>query len=388
MMYPSSRLTPGLVGRGLALSFVALLVSACGTEQGGEAQRPPSPVTVAPVESEPAVHRAEYAGRIYGATEVAVRARVSGILERRNYEEGMAVEAGQTLFQIEPEPYEDALASAKADLAEAQAQQLRAEREWQRVAGLFERKAVSERERDQARAEAKAAQARLEAARSALSNAERQLRYTRVEAPVSGLTSIEALTEGNLVEAGTVLTHIIQHDPVHVYFSLPEDDASAQRLARTAARKAGDESVRSAQLLLREGNAYAREGVVDFADRRVDPMTGTVQMRAVFPNPDGELLPGQFVRIRLALESYDHAVLIDPTAVGEGPQGPQVFTVNGENKAQSQTVELGPMVDGKQLILSGLEAGAKLVVNGQVALRDGAPVRITNAEQTNAEQEG
>ncbi len=377
MMYPSSRHAAGLVGRGLALSLLTLLVTACGTEQGGgQPQRPPSPVTVTPVESGPAVHRAEYAGRIHGATEVAVRARVPGILEKRNYEEGTAVEAGQPLFQIEPEPYEDALASAKADLAEAQAQQLRAEREWQRVAGLFERKAVSERERDQTRAEAKAAQARLEAARSALSNAERQLRYTRVEAPVSGLTSIEALTEGNLVEAGTVLTHVIQHDPVHVYFSLPEDDASAQRLARTAAREAGEESERSAQLLFRDGNVYAREGVMDFADRRVNPMTGTVQMRAVFPNPDGELLPGQFVRIRLALESYDHAVLIDPTAVGEGPQGPQVFTVNGGNKAQAQPVELGPMIN-----LNGLEAGNKLVVNGQVALGDGAPVRITNADQ-------
>lgn len=388
MMYPSSRLTPGLVGRGLALSLVALLVSACGDEPQGQTQRPPSPVTIAPVESGPAVHRAEYAGRIHGATEVAVRARVSGILEKRNYEEGTAVEAGQTLFQIEPEPYEDALASAKADLAEAQAQQLRAEREWQRIAGLFERKAVSERERDQARAEAKAAQARLEAARAALNTAERQLRYTRVQAPVAGLTSIEALTEGNLVDAGTVLTHLIQHDPVHVYFALPEDDASAQRLARTAARKAGDESKRSAQLLFRDGNAYAREGLVDFADRRVDPMTGTVQMRAVFPNPDGALLPGQFVRVRLALESYEQAVLIDPTAVGEGPQGPQVFTVDGKNRAQAQPVELGPMIDGRQLILDGLAAGSNLVVNGQVALGDGAPVQITNTGQPNADREG
>lgn len=386
MMYPTSRPSAGLLRRGLALSALALLVSACSSEQGAQQERPPSPVTTTEVQAQAAQHQVEYPGRVRGATEVSVRARVSGILESRNYEEGTAVEAGQTLFQIEPDTYQDAVKAAEAELASAEAQQLRAEREWERVKGLFERNAVSERERDQARADSRAANARLEAAESALSNARRQLRYSRVEAPVSGLTSMEALTEGNLVEAGTVLTHIVQHDPVHIYFALPEEDATAQRVAREALRD--DDSEREARLVLPDGSEYARAGQVDFADRRIDPMTGSVQMRAVFPNPDSELIPGQFVRIRLALADYDNAILVDPTAVGQGPEGPQVFTIGEDNTASAQAVKLGPVIDGRQLILEGLEAGSQLVINGQVALRDGAAVHVTNADQNASDQEG
>lgn len=382
MKYAPSRRSPAIIRRGLTLTAIALLVSACSSENGGSQERPPSPVTTTNVQTEAASHQVEYPGRVHGATEVAVRARVSGILESRNYDEGTAVEAGQTLFQIEPDTYQDAVKSAEAELASAEAQQLRAEREWERVKGLFERKAVSERERDQARADSRAADARLEAAESALSNARRQLRYARVEAPVSGLTSMEVLTEGNLVEAGAVLTHIVQHDPVHIYFSLPEEDAAAQRVARQALQEKDGE--REARLVHRDGSEYSRAGKVDFADRRIDPMTGSVQMRAVFPNPDGELIPGQFMRVRLALEHYDAAVLIDPTAVGQGPQGPQVYTIGEDNTASSQSVELGPVIDGRQLILSGLEAGSQLVINGQVALSDGATVKVTNG----SDQEG
>ena len=365
--------------RGLGLAVATLMLAACGQE-GGNQSPPPSPVTTATVETERAAHRVEYPGRLHGATEVAVRARVSGILESREYEEGTAVEAGQTLFQIEPGPYEDQVKSAEAELASAQAQTLRTEREWERVSGLFERDAVSERERDQARADHRAAVARLEAAESALSNARRELRYTRVEAPVSGITSMEAITEGNLVDMGTVLTHVVQHDPVQVYFSLPEEDATAQRLARKAQKDDDADSEREATLIRRDGSEYEQGGIVDFADRRIDPMTGSVQMRATFPNPDGELIPGQFVRVRLTLKTYENAILVQPTAVGEGAEGPQVFTVSSDNTAQARKVTLGPMIGDQQLILDGLNEGDQLVINGQVALRDEAPVQVTNGE--------
>lgn len=363
--------------RGLAICTLTLL-AACSSEQNGDQQPPPSPVTLAEVQTETASHRVSYPARVHGATEVAVRARVAGILEARHYEEGTAVEAGQPLFQIEPEDYEDAVASAEAELASAEAEQLRAEREWERVRGLFEREAVSERERDQARADFRAAKARMEAAQSALNRARRQLRYTRVEAPVNGLTSMETVTEGNLVEPGTVLTHIVQHDPVHLHFALPEDDAAGQRLARRAA-SGQTESEREAELIFGDDSAYARTGRVDFADRRIDPATGSVQMRAVFPNPDGELIPGQFVRVRLTLQRYESAVLINPTAVGQGPEGPRVYTVSDEDRAQATNVRLGPMIDGRRLVLEGLSAGDRLVVNGQVSLSDDAPVKVTNA---------
>ncbi len=383
MMYPSSHRFSGRLRRGLTLALLATLVTACSDEGGGQQERPPSPVTTTEVSAETAEHRVDYPGRIRGATEVAVRARVSGILEERRYDEGTAVEAGKTLFLIEPETYEDNVKAAKAELADAEAQNLRAEREWERVEGLFARNAVSERERDQARADHRAAQARLEAAESALSDAERQLRYTRVEAPVSGLTSIEAITEGNLVNVGDVLTHVIQHDPVHVYFSLPEDDATVQRIAREAQSADAEQIERSADLIFRDGSAYSQTGKVDFTDRRIDPATGSVQMRAIFPNADGLLIPGQFVRVRLTLETYEDAILIDPTAVGQGPEGPQVFTVK-DGQAKAHSVKMGPVIDGKQVILEGLADGSELVINGQVAVGDGAPVKVTNG----GDQEG
>lgn len=381
MSHRHNRQPFGLFGRALTLSLLGALATACSNDEGsGPPERPPSPVTVTEVETTEAIHYGEYAGRLQGATEVEIRARVSGILEERRYDEGEAVEAGQTLFQIEPGPYEDALNSAKADLADARAQSIQAEREWERVSGLYERDAVSERERDQARAQNEAAQARVTAAQSAVSNAERELRYTRVEAPVSGITGIEAVTEGNLVDPGTLLTYVTQHDPVHVYFALPESDAIAQRVARDARKSSGANAQREANIVYPDGSLYDHEGVVDFSDRRIDPMTGSVQMRASFPNPDDELIPGQFVRVRLALKEYDDAILIDPTAVSEGAQGPQLFVVQ-EGTAKLRPVELGPVIDGRQLILSGLEAGARLVTNGHVALGDGAPVSVTNASE-------
>lgn len=386
MTHPLSERTPSALRRALAFSLplplMVLALVGCSDNAGDQQEPPPSPVTVTELGATTATHYGEYAGRVRGEREVQIHARVSGILEERRYAEGERVEQGETLFQIEPGPYETAVRSARADVADARARQSQAEREWNRVAGLYERDAVSTRERDQAEAEHEAAKSRLEAAESGLNDAERNLRYTRVEAPVTGITGMEAVSEGNLVEPGTLLTHLTQHDPVRVLFSLPENDASAQRLAREARRAGGDEAQQDAELKFRSGDTYEHGGQVNFADRRIDTMTGSVQMRAEFPNPDGDLIPGEFVRVRLALDQFDEVFLIDPSAVGEGPEGPQVFIVE-EDTARARPVGLGPVIDGKQVILSGLDEGDQLVVNGQVALGDGASVSL--AESTDEE---
>lgn len=362
----------------LPSSLIALALIGCSGDPGSQDQdQPPAPVSVTELSITDATYHGEYAGRVRGEREVEIRARVSGILEERRYAEGELVEQGETLFQIEPGPYQTAVRSAKAELADARSRLSQAESEWRRVEGLYERDAVSTRERDQAKAEHEAAKSRQEAAESALADAERNLRYTRVEAPVSGITGMEAVSEGNLIEPGTLLTHLTQHDPVRVLFSLPENDASAQRLAREARRAGGDEARQEVQLLFRGGDDYEHAGEVNFSDRRIDAMTGGVQMRAQFPNPDGDLIPGQFVRVRLALESFDSVFLIEPSAVGEGPEGPQVFVVE-DDTAHARQVELGPIVEGKQVILDGLSEGEQLVINGQVALGDGAPVSVTS----------
>lgn len=361
----------------LPLAVFSALVLGCSNEPNGQqAQgRPPAPVTLTQVEPTQAVHFGEYSGRVRGAREVEVRARVSGILEARQYSEGQLVAQGETLFQIEAGPYETAQRTARAELADARARRAQADREWERVSGLHERNAVSARERDQAQAEREAAHARVEAAESLLKDAERNLRYTRVEAPISGIAGIESVSEGNLIEAGTLLTHLIQHDPVRIHFSLPENDAAIQGLVRNA-RQSGDISTQQRVTLhFRDGSEYPHAGTINFADRRIDPNTGSVQMRAEFANPDGQLIPGQFVRVRLALTEFDSVVLIDPTAISEGPQGPQVFTVSNDT-AHARPVELGPMIGGQQAIISGLDHGDQLVINGHVALGDGAAVAV------------
>ncbi|WP_111642713.1 efflux RND transporter periplasmic adaptor subunit [Marinimicrobium alkaliphilum] len=349
------------------------LISACSSEQQTQGQQgmPPAPVTVQTVDRQSLTHRAEYAGRVRGLREVDVRARVPGILQERRYREGDVVEQGQTLFQIEPESYELAVRSAEAERADARAANAQAEREWERVSGLYERDAVSRRERDQAEANREAGKARLARAQSALDDARRNLRYTRVEAPVSGIAGIEGFNEGNLVEPGMHLTTLTQQDRVHLHFALPETDAAIQRAH-------GDrEGARAAQLILSSGEDYPAQGQIDFTDSRIDPATGSVRMRAEFPNPEGDLVPGQFVRVRVTLAVYDDIFLIDPAAVSQGPEGPQVFVV-ADDTAEARPVRLGPVVDGKQVVHEGLSGGDRLVVNGHVALGNGAPVQVVH----------
>jgi len=337
---------------------------------------PPPPVTVAPVETDTVDVEGVYAGRARGSREVEVRARVDGILEERLYVEGQVVDKGDALFRIDEEPYEIALRQAEAEQANAQAAYNQANREWQRISSLYEQDAVSQRERDRALSEFELAEAQLAMAQAAVRDAERNLRYTEVEAPLAGATGLEVLPEGSLIERGTLLTSITEHDPIHVRFALPEDDAAVQRAAREARLAAGDEHEYEAELRMPDGSTYPESGTVDFTDSTIDPRTGSVTARAVFPNKEHRIVPGQFLRVKLILEQYEDAVVVDEAVVSEGPEGPQVFVVDEEDKAQVRPVELGPVVDGRQIILSGLEVGERLVVNGHVALQDGMPVDV------------
>ncbi len=366
------------------LLVAAMLLVGCGTEPGGNGeQESPAPrVTVATVETQDVRVQGEYAGRVRGSREVEVRARVEGLLEERLYTEGQLVEEGDALFRIDPEPYEIAVRSAEAERADTAASLAQAEREWERIAGLYQRDAVSRRERDQAETNRQLAEARLSLADAALADARRNLRYTEVTAPVSGATDLESLPEGSLIERGTLLTTVTRHDPVHVRFALPETDAGIQRLARRAMGRGQDEvQPYTAQVILPGGEPYEREGEVDFTASTINPRTGTVSARAVFENPDGDLVPGQFVRVRLLLEELEDVFLIDQRAVGEGRDGPQVFVVDDDAVAHVRTVRLGPVVDRRQVVLEGLEAGDRLVVNGMAGLEDGASVDAAEADE-------
>ena len=360
------------LGRVLAVTFILLLVSGCSDQQNTTAApsgRPPALVSTERVEPTQVEVEVEYAGRVRGSRDLEVRARVGGILEQRLYHEGQRIEQGAPLFRIDAEPYEILLRQRQAERDTALASQRQSERELRRVQDLLARQAISQREVDNAATQVELAQARLDLAEAAYADAQRQLGYTQVAAPISGVTGLESWPEGSLIEAGTLLTRITQDDPAHVRFALPETDAALLRVGQW-----DDTTPRTATLVLDDRGNTPLSGEVDFTDATIDQRTGSVSARAVFANPDRHLVPGQFVRIRLVLQTLDEVYLIPASAVTEGPQGPQVWLIKDE-QAHPAPVRLGPLVDGKQVILSGLNPQDELVVNGQVALFPSAPIR-------------
>jgi membrane fusion protein (multidrug efflux system) len=311
---------------------------------------------------------------------VEVRARISGILEQRLYEEGQMVREGDALFRIDRKPAAAALQRARAQRQVAEADVQQAEREWNRISSLFERNAVSERERDSAQSALELARANLAVANAGVAQAELDLGYTDVTAPISGVTSLEDFPEGSLIDTGTLLTTIVQLDPVHVRFALPENDANIRRAAREGMVRTDQEQNVSARLVLADGSEYDLDGRIDFTASTLDPRTGTVSARAVFPNPEQVIVPGQFVRVRVELQSFDDVITVPERAVTQGQNGPVVYVVDEDSKARVREVELGPVSDGRQILLSGLDEGDRYIVSGLVNLRDGAAVNVTNPD--------
>lgn len=355
------------------------LLNACSRDPGEQnKERQPVPVTITTVKAENIKHFGHFAARLRGAREVDVRAQVSGILMERRFTEGDAVEQGQALFQIDPEPYQILVDSARAELVDATAANKQAQSEWQRIQELYDQNATSRREYEQAESNSKAAAARVTQAQSSLADAERNLRYTQVKAPVAGMSGIESLSEGNLVDEGTILTRITQVDPIDAHFSLPEADATTRRWRMHQAPEI--DAYQKAWLIMPDGREYEQSGEINFVANRVNEESASVVMRAEFVNPDNLLMPGQLVRVRMLLEHYDEAFLIDPASVSQGPDGPFVYIIN-DGKADQRQVDLGPEVDGQQVITNGLHEGEQLVINGHVALSDGATVDPTNADE-------
>lgn len=369
----------------LPAAVLLLTLVGCG---GDKSPAPPRrlPVEVSILKKEDLVLERDYPGRVYGVREVEVRARVEGVIEKRLYTEGEVVEQDKPLFIIDRRPFVIALNQAKANLEDARANLNNAKREWRRVSRMFAKKAASERERDNALSALEAGQARFDMARAELNRAELNLEYAHVKAPVSGITSLEAFSEGNLVQYGTLLTTIVQHDPAHVRFALPEDDAAFLEQAPPTKRRAeGKEPIlREARLTLPDGRPYPVTGTVDFTESTINIETGTVTLRAVFPNPQSGLIPGQFVRVHVALESFRDVVAVPEAAIVQTPKGPAVFVIDSDEKARLTPVRLGVIVEGRQVILEGLSPGNRLVVNGHVNLKDGTPVAIVTPEESAA----
>lgn len=345
-------------------------------------QPPPPPVVTMTAETSDAVVYRNYPARIHSARQVQVRARVAGILEKRRYREGEAIEKGAVLFEIDSESFEIELRRAEAELSTARAQYRHAEKQWTRYSRLYAQESVSEGEYDRAKTDYALARARMDLAGAMRDDARRNLRYTKVRAPVAGVTAIESVSEGNLIEYGQRLTTITQQDPVHIRFAIPETDALLLRAARRAiAPGDGSEPKYKAWLIMADGTEYRHKGDIDFTAGTIDAETGSVAARAVFPNPDDYLVPGQFVRVRIRVEDLQGVFMIPEAAIGQGREGAHVFVVDDENIARIRPVRLGPVREGRQALLEGIDTGEKVVINGHVALRDGMKVSISGSAE-------
>jgi membrane fusion protein (multidrug efflux system) len=369
----------------LVLIPVVLFLAACSPSNGHEkagkghgpgAGMPPPEVTVMTVAPQALPMSWEYVGQTAGSREVEVRARVTGILLTRNFTEGGPVKKGQSLFSIDPAPFQAAAARAEADVAAAEARLEQARRNVARFKPLYAEKAVSQREYDDAVSAEAIGAADVKAARARLDEARLNLSYTKVESPVSGIASRAVPSEGTLVSGPNVLlTTVMQVDPIWVNFGIPDND-QAQLQKEAAAGRLRIPEVFEVELRLADGSVYPKTGKLNFSDVRILPATGTREARAELPNPDGALRPGQFVRVVLKGAMRPNAVTIPQRAVLESPQGKFVYLVNKDNQAEARPVEAGEWSGDAWIITAGLKAGERVIVDGVMKLGPGAPVRV------------
>ena len=294
-----------------------------------------------------------------------VRARVQAIIEKRMYEEGDFVKEGQQLFQLERDQYEAVMQQAEAGYDSA-------EREWKRIRPLYAKNAVSQKDRDNARAA-------FDNAKAELRQAKINLDYCQVVAPVSGYSSKENVTAGNLVSNNSLLTYVNQIDPMYIDFSIAAPDyMRRQQLAKTGRLQLPVGRRYSAKLRLLDGALYEGKGDITFIDSQVQPTTGVIKARAVFSNTEGEIMPGQYVRLFMEGDILKDAVLIPQKCVMLTQQGAQVMAVDKDSKVSLVPVTLSVAMGDKYLVDSGLKGGERIVSEGLVKVRAGATVRVQN----------
>ena len=361
-----------------------VLLGACGPS-GGPPQAGFRPAQVAVITVEPRSLPAnfEYTGQTLGSREVEVRARVTGILQARNFVEGGAVAKGQSLFTIDPAPFIAVAVRAEADVAGAEARFAQAGKNAARLKPLYAEKAVSQKEFDDATSAEAIADADLKAARARLTEARLNLLYTRVESPVSGIAGRAQRSEGSLVSGPEVLlTSVTQIDPIWVSFGIPDNEQLRINAESEAGRlqlpKGGRFEV---SVKLADGSVYAQAGRLNFSDVRVSGATGTSETRAEMPNPKGVLRPGQFVRVTLKGALRPNAVAVPQRAVLEGPQGKFVYLLGAESKAEARPVQLGEWAGEEWIVSSGLKAGDKVIVDGVMRIGPGAPVQVAEPQK-------
>ena len=343
----------------------------------------PAVVVAQKLAPRPVVVSSEYVGTTEAIEQVEIRARVSGLLERRLAPEGERVRRGQPLFRIDSQPFLDAVAQAEAALAQAEASAMQAAQDFSRTESLASRDAVSQQELDAARARRDSTAAAVKSAGAALSTARLNLGYTTVVSPISGVLGRAQLKEGALVSAySSLLATVYSTDPIHVNFALSEPDLA--RLQQQSGRPLDprDPNPLPVKLLRPDGSDYPQAARIDFVDPAVDPRTGTLSVRLTVENPDNGLRSGQFVRVSAGAQTLPAAILVPQRAVQDLQGKRYVWIIDGESKAQQRDVTMGPQIGSDWLVLKGLSGGETVIVDGAQRIKAGTPVTTQPPEAT------
>ena len=363
----------------IVLFLLLLAAAGCARTAAQPGEPPPPKVTVAKVLVKDVTEWDEFTGRLEAVNTVAVRPRVSGYVSGVRFREGAIVDRGDLLFQIDARPFQAEVDRLKAELTRARATVQRASSEAQRAERLTAQDAMSREESDRRASFAQEATAQVEAVAAALRAAELNLEFTRVTSPIGGRVGRAIATEGNLVSTGpgegTLLTTVVSLDPIYAAFDVDEQSFLRYgNLASEGKRASARQSGLPIQMALAGEQQFPHQGKMNFLDNQIDPDTGTIRARAVFTNPDGDLTPGLFVRLRLpGTAAYDGALIRD-AAVGTDLDKRYVLVVTKDHTVEYRPVTLGPNVGSLRVVRSGLSAGELVVVNGLQRVRPGMKV--------------
>jgi RND family efflux transporter MFP subunit len=353
-----------------ALIGLIFLLTACTQPSAPTSSSPPPKVTISQPVARDVTEWEEYTGRLEAVQSVEVRARVSGYLQSIHFKDGSVVKKGDLLFVIDPRPYQAELERAKAEVALANAQFERAEKDLARVQQLLRSRATSQEEVDTRFSDRRQAQASVQAARAMVEAAQLNVAFTQVRAPIGGLISRNFVSVGNLINGGTaqatLLTTIVSLDPIYCYFETDER-AYLEEVRRShsgSSANAHHNSSTSISLALTDEVEFAHQGSLDFVDNRLDSNTGTITGRAVVPNPTLLLRPGLFARVRVPRSDTYKALMLPPEVVGYDLSQQFVFVVNEQHQVEYRRVTVGPIIDGLRIIRDGVQPEDWVVVNG------------------------
>tara|TARA_B100000809_G_scaffold35204_1_gene30946 strand:+ start:2796 stop:3968 length:1173 start_codon:yes stop_codon:yes gene_type:complete len=370
-----------------AFVFSALFLASCKEKQ--EVKTTIQKLQVFEVKPQTVPVYKEFVGQIYGKSDIPIRARVEGFLDKIHFKEGGRVEKGQLLYSVDPEPYMQDVTSQKSKLAQSKTNLVQKESDLERIIPLAEMDAISKRELDMARAKRDAAKSEVKSAEATLKLAEINLGYADIYSPLTGLIGRTLAREGEFVGKDpnpVILNTVSNLESIRVQFFLSENEYLAIAREYKTAKKAQKESGKvlveedekefrdNVELIFSDGTTYGLKGNIDFIDRSVDPNTGAILLQASFSNPDLLIRPGQFGRVKINVRNAENALLVPQKCLKELQGKYSLFVVNAENKVEARQVEVGDIVDDYWLIESGLKAGEKVVLEGLQKVRSGMEI--------------